>query len=822
MRLAVVVASVLVALAAPARAQADLTFRDTPLADALYRLSDATGVEVVFATRLADGIRVTGRFAADDPDRALRLMLRGTTLRAERIRAGQYVLIALPPTVVDPDAADPKSYTGALEGRVVDAETGEPLPAAHVWLVDVGLGDVVDPGGSFLVPDLPAGRYTVRVSHVGYRPVRVEMDVYPDSPLRPPTVRLAPEPIAAASVDVEAGPEDAGPSPGTSALDAVGAAAVPVTFGEGDLAASLSWLPGLSRTGGSSGPLVVRGADPYQTRALRDGVPVPEPWHAFGLVSAWQPEAIARARLHRGVMPAALGGGVAGVIEVETTDALTGDSLATVAASPIASRALADVRVARGVGLHVGVRHSTLGVGFRPRLASDGGADGVLVLDAVGSRGGPRADVDFADADARLSLRVGPRVRLDGGGFVTRTAVRATAPAVPDGRPPVDARWDGGALSARARALVGERTFVTAIAFGARHVSDESGLGGPAARQTLTEAGASVDADHFQSIEHQIRGGAAVTVRTVTGTVGEASARHTETAVYAMDTWTPAPAWQVQAGLRLEAVADRLLWLPRLAARATPAEDRLTLRAGVGRHAQSLHRLRVLAGDRYVLAAMRWLPASRTVAPSTAWIGGAGAEWAVAPRLAVSADVYARAARDLRDGPTPGAVGAAPGVDPRALAARLPPVEGRAAGVEVAARVDGRRWVFGVTGTAARAFVRESAAGPWRAAAYDRPLAAGVLAERRGAPLSLAVRLDAESGRVRADGRRAPAEVRVGVAAGWQRRLAGVDWLLRAEVIGRPLGDGDPVAVAGADGMPLAVDPTGLPAWPVVSLTGRW
>ncbi len=802
------------------RAQADLTFRDTPLADALYRLSDATGVEVVFATRLADGVRVSGRFAADDPDRALRLMLRGTALRAERIREGQYVLIALPPTVIDPDAADPKEYTGALEGRVVDAETGEPLPAAHVWLVDVGLGDVVDPGGSFLVPDLPAGRYAVRVSHVGYRPVRVELDVYPDSPLRPPTVRLSPEPIAAADVEVEAGPEDAGPSPGTSALDAVGAAAVPVTFGEGDLAASLSWLPGLRRTGGSSGPLVVRGADPSPTRALRDGVPVAEPWHACGLVSAWQPEAIARARLHRGVMPATLGGGVAGVIEIESTDALTGDTLATVAASPIAARALADVLVAPGVGLHVGVRHSTLGLGLRPRLAYDGGADGVLVLDAVGSRGGERAAVSFADADARLSLRVGTRVRLDGGGWVTRTAVEARPPAVPDGQPPLDGRWDGGALSARARALVGSRTFVTAVAFGSRHGAGEIGLGGPDVRHALTETGASVDADHFQSVRHQIRAGAAVTARTVTGDAGPA--RHTETAIYAMDTWTPAPAYQVLTGLRLEAVAGRLLWMPRLAARATPAEDRLTLRAGVGRHAQSLHRLRVLAGDRYVLAAMRWLPASRTVAPATAWIGGAGAEWAVTPRVAVSADVYARAARGLRDGPTPASVGAAPGVDLRALAARLPAVEGRAAGVELAARVDGRRWVFGVTGTAARALVRERASGPWRAAAYDRPLAAGVLAERRGAPLSLAVRLDAESGRVRADGRRAPAEVRVGVAVGWQRRLRGVDWLLRAEAIGRPLGDSEPVAVVGAEGLPLAVDPTGLPAWPVVSLTGRW
>ena len=79
-----------------------------------------------------------------------------------------------------------------------------------------------------------------------------------------------------------------------------------------------------------------------------------------------------------------------------------------------------------------------------------------------------------------------------------------------------------------------------------------------------------------------------------------------------------------------------------------------------------------------------------------------------------------------------------------------------------------------------------------------------------------------ESGRARADGRRAPPEGRIGATAGWQTRLGGVDWHLRAQVTARPLGDRDPVPVAGAVGTPLATDPTGLPAWPLVSLTGRW
>ena len=69
----------------------------------------------------------------------------------------------------------------------------------------------------------------------------------PDSPQLPPTVRLFPEPIASASANVDAGPEAVGPAPGTTDLGARQAVAIPHTLADGDLVATLSWLPGLSR-----------------------------------------------------------------------------------------------------------------------------------------------------------------------------------------------------------------------------------------------------------------------------------------------------------------------------------------------------------------------------------------------------------------------------------------------------------------------------------------------------------------------------------------------------------------------------------------------
>ena len=208
-----------VAAQATGTGEAEFVWVQAPLSEALHELAEATGLELVFALRLVEDVRVSGRYrASDDPERALRLILRGTRIRAERIRAGQYVLIKEPLNVRPDIDTSREAYTGTLDGRVVDAETGAPLMGAHVWLVDLGMGDVVTYDGAFAVPDLPTGRYVVRVSHVGYVPVRLELDVFPDSPRLPPTVRLQPQTVETADADVLAGPAPPGPTPGMTDL----------------------------------------------------------------------------------------------------------------------------------------------------------------------------------------------------------------------------------------------------------------------------------------------------------------------------------------------------------------------------------------------------------------------------------------------------------------------------------------------------------------------------------------------------------------------------------------------------------------------------
>ena len=814
-----------------AQAEAEFVWVGAPLSEVLYELAEATGLELVYALRLVEEIRVTGRYrASDDPDRALRLILRETGVRAERIREGQYVLIKEPPNVRPDVEAAREEYTGTLDGRVVDAETGAALMGAHVWLVDLGLGDVVAYDGRFAVPDLPTGRYVVRVSHVGYKPVRLELDVFPDSPRLPPTVRLQPETIESPDADVLAGPEPPGLSPGMTELGARQAAAIPYALGEADLAATLSWLPGLTRTGGASGALVVRGADPTQTRYVRDGVPLYEPWHAFGLFSAFQPEALARVRFHRGSLPADLGGGLAAVLDVETTDALAGDTLRTLGLGAVAARAVADVPLGDETGVHLGFRRSVLGALLTPGLRAEGGA---WVLDPTGGdpfRRGGLPDVTFSDAALKMSRRAGQHGRLDVNGTLGTDRVRIDLP-VGDAR--MDYGWRTHTASVRYEGLQGQRTLLSALAYRTGHAASEGRLlprGAVRTDQSLVEHGASVDVDHFYSLAHQVQGGVQIASREVTGAQdrpGEADAarqRAAEVAVYALDTWRPADGWQLQPGVRAEArvvdgQVEGLDLSPRLFARWSPDEDRLVVRAGVSRQTQAVHRVRDLAGGRYALAASRWLLADGAVPLARAWQVGAGAEWAPLDPLAFSLDVYGRRSRGLLE-PLGGSAREA-GVLPAGLLATHPPHDGRAVGVELAARYALHDWTLGFSGALARAQVRPEAGGAWQPSAYDRPVALGVIAQRASGPWSAALRLDVESGLARPGGGRDGVQVRASGAVGAHASFWGLRWTALAQATARPLAPSVGGGV-GEAGLPLATDARGLPGWPVVSVSARW
>ena len=68
--------------------------------------------------------------------------------------------------------------TGWIAGTVTDAETGDLLISANVWLVDTTTGAAADMEGRFSF-GAPAGMHIVRASYVGYESLDMTVTVEP-------------------------------------------------------------------------------------------------------------------------------------------------------------------------------------------------------------------------------------------------------------------------------------------------------------------------------------------------------------------------------------------------------------------------------------------------------------------------------------------------------------------------------------------------------------------------------------------------------------------------------------------------------------------
>lgn len=67
--------------------------------------------------------------------------------------------------------------TGTINGRVVSAETDQPMPSTQVFLVGTALGTLTGANGQFVIPNITPGTYRLRAERIGSRAVEQEVTV---------------------------------------------------------------------------------------------------------------------------------------------------------------------------------------------------------------------------------------------------------------------------------------------------------------------------------------------------------------------------------------------------------------------------------------------------------------------------------------------------------------------------------------------------------------------------------------------------------------------------------------------------------------------
>ncbi len=68
----------------------------------------------------------------------------------------------------------PGQTTGKISGRVIDADTKNPLPGANIIVMDTYYGAATDENGNYYIINLPPGTYNLQVNVIGYDQMIVE------------------------------------------------------------------------------------------------------------------------------------------------------------------------------------------------------------------------------------------------------------------------------------------------------------------------------------------------------------------------------------------------------------------------------------------------------------------------------------------------------------------------------------------------------------------------------------------------------------------------------------------------------------------------
>lgn len=102
---------------------------------------------------------------------------------------------------------------------------------------------------------------------------------------------------------------------GSENLELTRLALTPQLFGETDIVKSITLLPGVRGEGEGVGGFEVRGGNAYQNLVTMDGMNLYNPAHMMGIFSTFNDDAMGRATLHKGPVPAYFGGASSSVLE---------------------------------------------------------------------------------------------------------------------------------------------------------------------------------------------------------------------------------------------------------------------------------------------------------------------------------------------------------------------------------------------------------------------------------------------------------------------------------------------------------------------------
>ena len=300
----------------------DISMEDTTVEAVILELKKRAEVDFIFNHEEVQKCpRVTIHMENASVDEILSVCLNSTPLKFER---RDHTIIIIPRNEKETRRSSPLP-TQTLRGIIQDRDSRQPLPFASVAIMDSDpmRGTSTDTDGKFRFEDLPVGRYTLKVSYVGYedavlselnlgsaRELVVEIDL-----------REKRESIGEVLISYKKG-EALNPMTSVSSISFNVDETKRYPVSVSDPARMVQVFAGVTGTEDATNEIVIRGNAPNWLSWRLEGVEIPSPNHfaeegySSGAVSILSTNLIGKSDFYTGAFPAEYGNALSGIFDL--------------------------------------------------------------------------------------------------------------------------------------------------------------------------------------------------------------------------------------------------------------------------------------------------------------------------------------------------------------------------------------------------------------------------------------------------------------------------------------------------------------------------
>jgi len=240
-------------------------------------------------------------------------------------------------TIYIGNSSDHINGQGAIiNGNIMDAETGESLIGATIFVQELSRGFITDINGYFTI-SIPPGSYNFRINCMGMQEVEYQTEVRSSGELHVEMSRRL-YPIDEITVKSSEFDNVRGLQMGFTQISIKNIKEIPVVLGEKDVLKVVHMLPGVQNAGEGSAGINVRGSAADQNMFFLNKIPVYNTSHLFGFFSAFNPDIIRDFSFYKSNLPAKYGGRLASVIDISSRQGNNKKFSARGGISPITAR----------------------------------------------------------------------------------------------------------------------------------------------------------------------------------------------------------------------------------------------------------------------------------------------------------------------------------------------------------------------------------------------------------------------------------------------------------------------------------------------------